>query len=304
MKVNEIHQTEPVNGKTIAERIENVIDRRKGRGKYVGKGHLDAIKEKKVFFTKLLKHLTDYQAFRKNVLEQIEKNKGEFYEMSLKDSEFQDNVINSLPDKAIDSVQRAIAECLKFEKRFDREIINISVVGEAGSGKSRLLQTICGVGDDIIPSDTGGDVTGAKSTVSNYAGDTYAEITFYSEQEMIKEVQGYLDALNSGIELTTFNEIQFINVDSIETITTTGGSLLDHLRKYVDNFSKYSSKIGTKETIPASKIRSYVSQFAVGNNSLRYYTYLGVKQADIFTEFQIPDVGKIRLIDTIGIGRV
>ena len=128
MKVNEIHQTEPVNGKTIAERIENVIDRRKGRGKYVGKGHLDAIKEKKVFFTKLLKHLTDYQAFRKNVLEQIEKNKGEFYEMSLKDSEFQDNVINSLPDKAIDSVQRAIAECLKFEKRFDREIKTMKTV--------------------------------------------------------------------------------------------------------------------------------------------------------------------------------
>lgn len=289
---------------TIAERIENVIDRRKGRGKYVGKGHLDKIKEKKAFFTKLLRLLADYQSFRKTVLDQTDKNKGEFYEMSLKDSEFKDNVIKCLPDKAMISIQRALAECLKFEKRFDREIINISVVGEAGSGKSRLLQTICGVGDDIIPSDKGGDVTGAKSTVSNHAGDTYAEITFYSEQEIVAEVQGYLDALNSGIKLSNFNEIQFINVDRIDTITTTatGGSLLNHLRKYVDNFSKYSSKIGKKETIPASDIRSYVSQFAVGNNMLRYYTYLGVKQADIFTEFPIPDVGKIRLIDTIGIG--
>lgn len=287
---------------TIAERIDNVIDRRKGRGKYVGRGHLDTIKEKKTFFSKLLRDLTDYQLFRKTVLDQIDKNKGEFYEMSLKDSEFKDNVINCLPDKAIISVQRALAECSAFEKRFDRDIINISVVGEAGSGKSRLLQTICGVGDDIIPSDKGGDVTGAKSTVSNHAGDTYAEITFYSEQEIMTEVQGYLDALNSGIRLSNFNEIQFINVDSINTITTTGASLLDHLRKYVDNFSKYSSKIGKKETIEASDIRSYVSQFAVGNTSLKYYTYLGVKQADIFTEFRIPDVGKVRLIDTIGIG--
>ena len=163
---------------SITDKINEIIDRRIGRNGFEGKGHLEVIKKKKTFFNELMQTLQEYQALRENMLSQINGCRGEYYTMSIEDPTLQQKIELADPSATILQLQKCLAECDRLEKRFNRETINISVVGRAGQGKSRLLQSISGVENDIIPADTGGDCTGAKSTIANAKGETYAHIKF------------------------------------------------------------------------------------------------------------------------------
>lgn len=288
---------------TITDKISEIIDRRIGRNGFEGKGHLDVIKKKKAFFNGLMQSLQEYQTLRENVLSQIKSCSGEYYTMSIEDPTLQQKVEIADPSATILQLQNCLAECERLEKRFNRETINISVVGRAGQGKSRLLQSISGVENDIIPADTGGDCTGAKSTISNAKGETYAHIKFYTEQEIVTQVNAYLEKIGAEhLSIGTASQIPDIPVDGITVSTTTQESLLVQLRKYVEHYDMYCGDLGTEKDKKKSEIRYYVAQYATGNPKEHYYAYLGVKEVSIYTEFPTKDVGRVMLVDTIGLG--
>lgn len=288
----------------ITNKINEIIDRRIGRNGFEGKGHLEAIRKKKAFFEGLMQTLLDYQALRENVLAQINAQKGEYYAMSMEDPTLQQKMELADPSAAILQLQKCQAECNRLEKRFNRETINISVVGRAGQGKSRLLQSISGVENEIIPADTGGDCTGAKSTIANAPGKTYAHIKFYTEQEIVTQVNAYLEKLGANhFTVGSASRIPNIPVDTIEVTTTTQQSLLEQLRKYVEHFDKYCDNLGQEMDVEdKSKIRYYVAQYDTGKPDKHFYAYLGVKEVTIYTQFPTEDVGKVMLVDTIGLG--
>lgn len=288
----------------ITDKINEIIDQRIGRNAYEGKGHLEVIRQKRVFFTDLTHLLDDFSALRETILSQIREQKGEYYVMSIEDPTFMDKVALADPSATILQLQKCLAECGRLENRFNRETINISVVGRAGQGKSRLLQSISGVENDIIPADTGGDCTGAKSTIANAKGKTYAHIRFYTEQEIVTQVNAYLEKLDA-VHLTVGSaaRIPSIPVDSINVATTTQESLLSQLRKYVEHYDKYSANLGNEiDVSDKSKIRYYVAQYDTGKPDKHFYAYLGVKEVTIYTQFPTEDAGKIMLVDTIGLG--
>ncbi|MBQ3843608.1 MAG: hypothetical protein II817_01345 [Bacteroidales bacterium] len=288
---------------SITEKINEIIDRRIGRNGFEGKGHLEAIKKKKAFFEGLMQTLLDYQTLRENVLMQINNQKGEYYSMSLEDPTLQQKIELADPSSAILQLQKCQSECERLEKRFNRETINISVVGRAGQGKSRLLQSISGVENEIIPADTGGDCTGAKSTIANAPGKTYAHIKFYNEQEIVTQVNAYLEKLGVGyLSVGSASRIQNIPIDTIEVTTTSQQSLLEQLRKYVEHYDKYCENLGSERDVDKSKIRYYVAQYETGKPDHNFYAYLGVKEVTIYTQFPTEDVGKVMLVDTIGLG--
>ena len=289
---------------SLTDKIDEIIDRRIGRNSFEGKGHLDIVRKKKMFFDKLMQTLLEYQALRENMLSQINSGSGEYYTMSIEDPLLQQKVELADPSATILQMQKCLAECDRLEKRFNRETINISVVGRAGQGKSRLLQSISGVENDIIPADTGGDCTGAKSTIANAKGKTYAHIRFYTEQEIVTQVNAYLEKLDA-VHLTVGSaaRIPSIPVDSINVATTTQESLLSQLRKYVEHYDKYSANLGNEiDVSDKSKIRYYVAQYDTGKPDKHFYAYLGVKEVTIYTQFPTEDAGKIMLVDTIGLG--
>lgn len=288
----------------ITNKINEIIDRRIGRNGFEGKGHLEAIRKKKVFFDGLMQTLQEYQTLRENVLAQIKAEKGEYYAMSVEDPTLQQKMELADPSATILQLQKCLAECRRLEKRFNRETVNISVVGRAGQGKSRLLQSICGVENDIIPADTGGDCTGAKSTIANAKGKTYAHIRFYTEQEVVTQVNAYLEKLDAThITIGSASRIPSIPIDSIKVATTSQESLLRQLRKYVEHYDKYNANLGNEiDVSDKSKIRYYVAQYDTGKPDNHFYAYLGVKEVTIYTEFPTEDVGKIMLVDTIGLG--
>lgn len=288
---------------SITDKINEIIDRRIGRNGFEGKGHLEVIIKKKAFFNELMLALQEYQALRENMLSQINSNRGEYYTMSIEDPTLQQKIELADPSATILQLQKCLAECDRLEKRFNRETINISVVGRAGQGKSRLLQSISGVENDIIPADTGGDCTGTKSTIANAKGETYAHIKFYTEQEIVSQVNAYLEKIGAKhLSVGTASQIPHIPVDSITVSTTTQESLLGQLRKYVEHYDKYSGDLGTEKDKKKSEIRYYVAQYATGKPQEHYYAYLGVKEVTIFTQFPTKDVGKVMLVDTIGLG--
>lgn len=288
---------------SITDKIDEIIDRRIGRNRFEGKGHLDIVRKKKMFFDKLMQTLLEYQALRENMLSQINSGSGEYYTMSIENPLLQQKVELADPSATILQMQKCMAECERLEKRFARETINISVVGRAGQGKSRLLQSISGVENDIIPADTGGDCTGAKSTIANANIETYAHIKFYTEQEVVTQVNAYLEKIGAkNLFVGSAFQIPHIPVDDIKVISTTQLSWLGQLRKYVEHYNEYSSELGTESDKKKSEIRHYVAQYAAGNDQDRYYAYLGVKEVTIYTQFPTEDVGKVMLVDTIGLG--
>lgn len=127
---------------SITNKINEIIDRRIGRNGFEGKGHLEVIKKKKAFFNELMLALQEYQALRENMLSQINGCRGEYYTMSIEDPTLQQKIELADPSATILQLQKCLAECDRLEKRFNRETINISVVGRAGQGKSRLLQPL------------------------------------------------------------------------------------------------------------------------------------------------------------------
>ena len=292
---------------TITEKIDKIIDRRIGRNDYEGAGHLQVIQAKQEFFTGLLPLLNEYQSLRENILYQIDNASGEYYKLSLEDLTFQQKIELADPSAVLKQLQACLKECERMEKRFNRDTINISVVGRARQGKSRLLQSISGLSNEVIPASNGGDCTGAKSVISNQDCKTYAKVTFYSELELVEQVQKYLDALGITRHIGSISQIGILKseVEAFEQMLSAKSgkiqSLFQHFKKYVLHFDAYASYIGTViDQVPEECIRNYVAQYDV--NMRATYAFLAVKEVCIYTAFPVSDAGRIVLVDTIGLG--
>ena len=118
------------------------------------------------------------------------------------------NISFSDYEKALKIVK---SELERLKIRFSRDKINISFVGRAGQGKSLVLQKISGLGGTVIPSATGSDCTGAKSIITNTVGadKPYAEITFFTEAEMVDIINVYLKAIfgDTSRNIKTLDEV-------------------------------------------------------------------------------------------------
>lgn len=288
---------------TITDKINDIIDQRKGRGRYEGQGHLQYVLKKIEFFEKIKGILEKYEDFRSRALLQIENQQGDYFNLSIEDPLFEEKMVKASPDLVLSNVKTALDKLKELKVRFERESINISVVGRAGQGKSRLLQSISGVDNSIIPADSGGDCTGAKSVICNTSEPLHANIICYNEKELIEQIQKYLDALDYGSSLGSMQQIPNIDLNLInkKVLTNKQESYKERLEMYVNHFQKYQSLIGRE--IPVDKpddIRQYVAQYLL--NGTKVYLFLAVKEAQIFAPFNYADSGQIMLVDTIGLG--
>ena len=293
---------------TITQQIDQILDRRLGRNAYQGRGHLDLIKAKADHLRNVRKILETYQATRDNIIHNIDNKRGEYYAMSVEDPMFEDAVKAASAEECMSNIDKALSELSLLENRFSRDTINISVIGRARQGKSRLLQSISGLADEVIPASNGGDCTGAKSVICNRPNQKKATATviFYTEVEIVEHIQRYLKELNIPASIGSVSSIPSLMpyiADFAANMAKKQGreqSLFNHLRKYVEHFNDYCNYLGRKENIDEENIREYVAQY---DSQMRpTYKFLAVKEVQIFTEFNYADAGKIVLVDTIGLG--
>ena len=292
------------------EKIQRIIDQRQGEGDFLEKGHLQKIESKLKFLSELKKQLADYGEFRNSVIRQIEEGGGVYYQRSLEDVSFEQNVREASTDRIISRIEKCENEYNRLKERFERDSICISVVGGAGSGKSTLLQSISGLENSVVPASDGSDCTGTQSIICNSESEkTSAKIDFYTIDEITAHVRKYLEAIgvDDRFHVNTLDDISRLAITDIRSSIQKEGlskkdSLCTHLEKYVTNLSTYKDKLGTSEKVEEKDIIRYVAQHAVDNEQEKYYLYLAVKKACIFKRFDYEDAGKIVLIDTIGMG--
>ena len=202
------------------------------------------------------------------------------------------------------AAQREVLETLRA--RFQRETLNIAVVGIARMGKSRLLRSLSGLGPDVIP-DRGGDpCTGVRSTIYDQpSNETYAEIVYHTPQSLLEILWAYWDKIELPVakpySLDSFFNLTLPEEAPRSEHTAEHQELLNELRKY-QRIRPLQNRLGTTQTVRQQDIAALVTQPAIETGDADAYTYLLVKEATIYTHFPYDNVSKIGLIDLPGLG--
>ena len=181
------------------------------------------------------------------------------------------------------------------------------MIGRAGQGKSRLLQSLSGLSDEI-PTGDRSHCTGVRSTIHHNPNvETYGEIWFHSERSFLNEViNPYYEKLRLGVKPFALDEFARNPLPPLHqdfSGQAEYGSMYEHFRKYHTNFDKYKHLL--RETSPyrisKEQIREYVAQDDPDGQRV-FFNYLAVQEAKIVCSFPNTDVGQITLIDMPGLG--
>ena len=315
MPVTQQNMQEPIlqgqtNQTPIAEGIQKIINQRKGLGEYQGKGHLAKIEKCRNFFMQLKEKVQEFETFRKNLIAQEKAKSGDYYGYFKDDPTLIDRVKDATTTSVTEKLDECIAECDRLYARFNRDTVNISVVGLARQGKSCLLQSISGLKDSVIPTSNGGDCTGTTSIICNEPGTfvAHAEVCFFSTAEMLETMHKYIKEIGLNCAVGSFDGIPLLEYvveqydnDALPAFTAEQDSLFGHFRKYIEHFREYSHLVGSGSTkVSEEEIRRYVAQHDDEMNPT--YQYLAVKEVRIYRQFNYPEAGQIQLVDTIGLG--
>lgn len=205
-------------------------------------------------------------------------------------------------------IQSQLAGLDLLKNRFNRDTINIGVIGRAGQGKSRLLQSLTGLSSNEIPTGDRGHCTGVRSTILHQPGiDTYGEVTFHDEHSFLQEVIApYYEDLELGqapYSLDEFARNSLPSRPSHLTNTAVAEGKYEYLQRYHNHLPQYRHLLAksTPIKIAQDEIREYVAQDNLQGERV-FNNYLAVKEAKIYCPFPHPDVGQIALIDMPGLG--
>ena len=193
----------------------------------------------------------------------------------------------------------------KLETRFSRSTLNLGVVGRARQGKSTLLKSLSGLGDQAIP--TGRDfTTGAASILLNEpsmdAGGAEATIHFHDEASFLRDVvkpywqSNFLDLdvmLPQSVE--EFSKMRLPERPGPHcNDVVTGETLLKELVKVQQDLPAFRDRLtgAVEEKVPKESIRGYVAQTDVSEG--RISTWRAVRRAEIRCAFPLPGLDRLR----------
>lgn len=188
------------------------------------------------------------------------------------------------------AIFRLEEELKRLEKRFSRDRIQIALIGKARKGKSTFLQSVSGLTDnDVIPTSSYSDCTGAVSIIENCKGPFRMEIEFYSEKEYVGFVNNFLN-IHGLQDLRIANKNEIIGLRNNERLT--GHSTEDvknFYKEYIENCNNYLDCIGAeKNTFKSTKeVIVYVAKYKQIRN--------GVQIPDLYIDssFKIEKGGQI-----------
>ena len=215
---------------------------------------------------------------------------------------------NTTVSDLVEDIKTELEALKKLKHRFDRPTLNIGVVGRAGQGKSRFLQSLSGLTTAEIPSGDRGHCTGVRSTIYHKANtQTYGEVSFHSESSFLNEVVNpYYEALGITDKPQNLEEFGSGFIPYLPQIADNAilKAIFEHLERYKENLPKYRHLLRHTSPIKISQgeIREYVAQ-DTPDGERTYFNYLAVKEAKIFCDFPLSDdVEKLTLIDMPGLG--
>lgn len=227
--------------------------------------------------------------------------------------------------KTLRRVEELQKELKRLEKRFSRKSIQITLIGYARKGKSKFLQSVSNLGDDVIPTSSDTDCTGAISVIENNDGPFQMEVEYYTIGEFLDSVSITLsDILGRKIyvrsleELATYKNCPEIVASKKNKVKSFYDDYLKHIENYRDCFSENAPRIFSDKTRVIEYVAKYriikgdedvpkeydcYEQEKVGDITKVFFNkFVAVKSAYIKTKFEYEDAEGIVLTDTIGLG--
>lgn len=301
---------------TIPQKIEKIIDKREAE-------RLPKIKQKLQFIREILDVVKGLEKFQQELLEQeqLGVNNVLFEQVPQVASTIKDLELTTV----LTRIENFKKELERLEKRFSRKCIQIALIGYARKGKSKFLQSVSNLGDDVIPTSSSTDCTGAISVIENYDGPFQMEIEYYSLGEfldtvskLLSEILGKKVYLRSLEELETYKNCQEIISSKDNRVKTFYNDYIKHIENYRDCFSESAIRLFTDKT----HVIEYVAKYRLmvegelvpdhyscyekeqeGNvTKVLFNKFVAVKSAYIKTKFEYDDARSIVLTDTIGLG--
>ena len=136
----------------IREQVQEILDSRKGQGKFEGKGRLSTIQQKLDFVERLESDVNTFEAFLNQIKSEIQQNGGKFADLVEKQPQFANRLLEINLHELKQKIAAQKNELHRLQNRFSRDSVQIAFIGQARQGKSSFLQRISGLNDDTIPS--------------------------------------------------------------------------------------------------------------------------------------------------------
>lgn len=318
---------------TITQQIEDILDKRLGRGIYTGCGRLQVIETRISALENVREKVNQLDALVTIVQKQINEKQGAYFNMLSSDPEAlaQFDEVSCLSSRS--KLNEVINELKQLKLRFGREALRIAFIGYERQGKSTFLQSMTGLSNEVIPAYDGTSCTGAVSIIHNSSSPFMVEIEFCTMVEFIDNLRSKLKGLfpdknfviNSIDDIRNIDISDYVGEDALEVKRMIGNNIVKHLDDYKDFLN-----MGKVKFYKESDVMEFVAQYreydsipegedlanfekrtkskdANGNPKeivyrKRYYKYLSVKSVNIYCQFLHQDCGKIEFVDTIGLG--
>ena len=310
----------------VSQQIENILDKRLGRGVYEGKGRLQQIEHKLRSLREVLEKIEQFDSLVETIRKEMEQERGDYYRLLQSDPESLVRFSEVSCVNARGSVKRVIEELEKLRLRFKREAIRIAFIGRERQGKSTFLKTISGLSDKVIPAYSGDSCTGAVSVIHNSQKPLEVVVNYYTVAEFLQIVSDKLKRFFPNRTFSLRRSQDILDLQLPEFLDdASNASLIAEYEKfkdaYIEHYNEYEHLIGagvrsySDEDVIAEHVAQYEELPTEVENSERvekedgsvvyrvnYYKYVVVKDVDIYNGFKVPSMEKIELVDTIGIG--
>jgi hypothetical protein len=209
-------------------------------------------------------------------------------------------------------VAECIAKLLVVRGRMSRSTVNIGVSGQARVGKSTLLQSIAGLGEEQIPTGEGIPVTAVRSRIfhsTTHARATVALHTYVTfRQSVLAPYHRELGLPEPPETLEAFRRSSgAVPEEQLAKLAPSQRTLAKRLRDMHRSLPSYEALlVGGEREIPLAELRSYVAYPSKEQEDEAAVPrpYLAVRDVRIECAFPRVDVDGLALIDLPGLGEL
>ncbi|WP_448639718.1 hypothetical protein [Geodermatophilus sp. URMC 63] len=212
-------------------------------------------------------------------------------------------------------LRREAAELIEtyrvVQARLGRPTINIGVSGAARVGKSTLLQSMTGLGDDQIPTGSGIPVTAVRSRIYHAPALHRAVVRLHTDQSFLDEVVGPLHAkLGFTARATSLDEFRRWSYGEAEAGETEHRRRLEDVQRSLDTFAGCLTG-GERVIEDLSQLRPWVAYptnaeltAAETSGTPVSRLYLAVRDIRIDVPFPRSVVEQLGIVDLPGLGEI
>jgi hypothetical protein len=206
---------------------------------------------------------------------------------------------------------QAQAALATVRSRVARRTVNIGVSGRARNGKSTLLQSLSGLGDEQIPAGQGQPVTAVRSRIFHSDTTRGAQLTMYTQQSFCTEVVApYFRALGLAPEPCSLRDFERFDLAAAarglpaEQLEP-NRPVLARLEEMHESLATYRELLtGEVRSVEIDDLRRWVAYPRRSPGTTPDRRYLAVRDAVITCGFPIEDVVSLGLIDLPGLGEL